>query len=119
MMYNEFDNNNNDITNPPPMPMPPLKPSNWVWQAVLVTLCCLPVFGVVGLVYGLQVNPNYYAGNYERAERMASRARMWTLIGLVVGIIYIIFSVVVLMRGDLLSEITQMRDDGAYSIYNY
>lgn len=113
---------------PPPVPsdkekhddfIPPLRPSNWIWLSVLVTLCCFPIFGIIGIVNGMQVNPSYYAGDYDRAERLSKRARMWSIIGLVVGVIYYVIMLTTMMKGDFLSEITQMVNDGAYSIYNY
>lgn len=113
---------------PPPMPsneekntdfIPPLRPSNWIWLSVLVTLCCFPIFGIIGIVNGMQVNSNYYAGDYDRAERLSKRARMWSIIGLVVGVVYYVIMLVTMMQGDFLNEITQIVNDGAYSIYNY
>ncbi len=123
-----IDNDDNNMIAPPDLPnenepqkdyIPPLKPSNWVWQSLLVTLCCFPIFGILGLVNGIQVNSNYYAANYDRAERLSNRARIWTLVGLVAGIINIIVMLFTMMRGDFLNEITQFIGDGAYSIYNY
>ncbi len=127
MMDNQFEDNV-EIT-PPPVPseeldmqqeaIPPLKPSNWVWLSVLVTLCCFPIFGIIGLVNGMQVNPNYYAFNYERAERFSRRARLWSVMGIVVGLINIIVMVVSMTKGNMLDGISQIVGDGVYSIYNY
>ena len=63
--------------------IPPLKPSNWLWQSILVTIfCCLP-FGIIGIVYAVKVDSLYYRGQYAESERFARKAKMWTLISLV------------------------------------
>ncbi len=127
MIENQFDDNKPIV--PPPLDseinddqydeVPPLKPTNWLWQSVLVTLCCFPVFGIIALVYGFQVNPNYYAGNYDRAEHFSRRARWWTIVGLVVGAVYYVVTLYTLSKGNLFDGISQIMGDGVYSIYNY
>lgn len=127
MSYSKYEYD--DVVVPPPIPssdsggddnfIPPLKPSNWVWQSVLVTLCCFPIFGIIGLVNGMQVNSLYYAGNYDRAEVLARRARLWAIVGLIVGVVYYVAMFITMMKGDFLNEIAQIVNDGAYSIYNY
>lgn len=97
----------------------PLKPSSWLWQSVLVTLCCFPIFGIIGLVNGMQVNSNYYAGNYDRAERLSRRAKMWAISGFAFGIIYFIIALVAMTNSSLLNELNSLSNDGVYSIYNY
>lgn len=125
MPYSRYEYDGVEV--PPPVPnsdnkddvVPPLKPNNWMWLSVLVTLCCFPIFGIIGIVNGMQVNPHYFSGNYDRAERFSRRARIWSIVGLVVGAIYYVVMFYTMMKGDFLNELTQIINDGAYSIYNY
>jgi len=67
----------NQYFTPPPVPeqkaermeeIPPLKPNNWLWQSIVVTLfCCVP-FGIVGIVYAAKVDVLYFNGRYQDAE---------------------------------------------------
>ncbi len=120
----EFDG----VEMPPPAPkhneeeneqFVPLKPSNWLWQSVLVTLCCFPVFGIIGIVNAMQVNPHYYAGNYERADRFSKRARLWSMVGLIAGIVYFIVALITMTKGNFMEQFNDIISDGVYSIYNY
>ena len=70
--------------------IPPLKPNTWLWQSIVVMLCCSPLFGIIALVNAILVNSNYVGGNYEKAQRASKRAKIWMLVGLITGIIYFI-----------------------------
>ncbi len=93
----------------PPMPpqeppvddIPPLKPSNWLWQSIVATIfCCIP-FGIAGIVYAARVDSLYFNGRYEEAERTAGKAKMWTLIAVGAGLLYLIVWVIMLATGNL------------------
>jgi len=59
---------------------------NYLVQSVLVTLfCCLP-FGIVAMVYAIQVNGKLAVGNLEGAKRFSAFARLWCWIALWTGI---------------------------------
>lgn len=62
-------------------PVPTRAPSSWLVPAVLTTLCCFPLTGVVALYYAAQVNTRWELGDYLGAERAAGRARLWVLFG--------------------------------------
>ena len=84
---------------PPPVPeqraermeeIPPLKPNNWLWQSIIVTLfCCVP-FGIVGIVYAAKVDVLYFNGRYQDAEVASRSARTWTLVALLIGLVALI-----------------------------
>lgn len=103
--------NNSDI--------PPLKPNTWLWQSIVITLCCSPLFGIIALVFAVQVNSNYAAGYYEKAQRASKRAKTWMLVGLITGIIYYIVMVVLFSTGNLPAEIERVIQESQRSIYNY
>ena len=76
----------------PPYPPNSFPPSNYhVWAILTTIFCCLP-FGIVAIVYSGKVNGLWYAGRQEDAYDAARKARMWTIIsavaGLVAGVVY-------------------------------
>ncbi len=80
--------------NPPPQPPQmdvPVRPKNWLVESILVTiLCCLP-FGIAGIIFSAKVNSLYDQGLYNESIRASANAKKWTMIGLIVGIIYLVF----------------------------
>ena len=66
-------------------PTPPKKPqSNLVW-AILSTLLCCFIFGIVAIVYASKVSSLYYSGDYQGAQKASSKAAMWSIVAAVVG----------------------------------
>lgn len=100
-----------NYASPPPPPtqapplddIPPLKPSNWLWQSIVVTiLCCVPFpLGIIGVIYAARVDSLYFAGRYEESERMSRKARMWTLISIGVAFIYVVLWSIMFVTGSL------------------
>lgn len=99
--------------------IPPLKPNTWLWQSILVTLCCFPVFGIIAMFNSLRVNSFYYSGFYEKSLQASKRARNWAFTGLIAGIIYLIVATILMLKGSYLEEIGNILNDGGHSIYNY
>lgn len=56
-------------------------PKNWFVEAILLTLLCSPIFGIIAIIYANKVEPRYYAGDYDGAVSSAKSAKMWVLIG--------------------------------------
>lgn len=106
-------------TQEPPLDgIPPLKPSNWLWQSILATIfCCLPL-GIVGLIYATKVDSLYFKGSYEESEQMAQKAKMWTLISVGVGLLYLIVWIIMLVTGNLPEYMENILEGGA-SGYNF
>ncbi|HHX32560.1 MAG TPA: CD225/dispanin family protein [Bacteroidales bacterium] len=131
------DNNNSDnsvnystippVTPVPPTPssyisqeneIPPLKPSSWLWQSIVATvLCCLP-FGVVGIVYAARVDSLYYNRRYDEAEASSRKAKTWTLVSVVVGLVYLVFWIVAMATGNMPSYLENIIENNA-SGYNF
>lgn len=59
---------------------------NYLVQAILVTICCCLPFGIVAIVYAAGVNGKIQAGDYAGAREAARKAKMWSLIGFIVGL---------------------------------
>jgi DNA-directed RNA polymerase subunit RPC12/RpoP len=91
---------------PPPAdgPTEP-KPNNWLIPAILVTTpcgCgCWPL-GVVAIVFAAQVDGKYHQGDYQGAVDAARKAKMFTLIALILGVVCIGAAVVLQVFGLLL-----------------
>lgn len=131
------DNNNSDnsvnystippVTPAPPTPssyisqeneIPPLKPSSWLWQSIVATvLCCLP-FGVVGIVYAARVDSLYYNRRYDEAEASSRKAKTWTLVSVVAGLVYLVFWIVAMATGNMPSYLENIIENNA-SGYNF
>lgn len=79
----------------------PVRPKTWLVESILVTiLCCLP-FGIVGIINAAKVNSLYDQTKYEEAKRFSGNAKKWTMIGLIIGLIYIIFVLIMVWTGNL------------------
>lgn len=115
---------------PPPLPenpyevkkteqfdVPPMRPTNWLWQSIVVTILCCSPLAIIGIVYATRVNALYDNGQFEEANKSAKTAKLWTLIALVLGLIYMIYVTVKMMNGEVSTEMVPS-DSGA-SIYNY
>ena len=71
--------------------------NNLVWGILVTVLCCLPL-GIVSIVKATQVSGLWGQGRYAEAQQAAADAKkfaMWGAIaGVVVGVIYLIFTLV-------------------------
>lgn len=68
--------------------MPPMPSAYWPLSIVAVLLSL--IFGVLALVYSSQVQPKYQAGDFAGAVAASNNARMWGIVGCVVGVVLII-----------------------------
>ena len=65
---------------PPPIP-------NYLVHSIFVTFCCCLPVGIVAVVYAAQVNSKLAAGDVTGAMAASRSAKMWALIGLILGIV--------------------------------
>ena len=81
-------------------PSPPSQPvPNYLVHAILATLfCCLP-FGIVAIVYAAQVNSALAVGNYEVALEASNKARTWSTVALIVGLVVVLLCITVSALG--------------------
>ncbi|MFM2037207.1 MAG: hypothetical protein RL432_146 [Bacteroidota bacterium] len=62
-------------------------PKSYLVTSVIVTLlCCMP-FGIIGVINAGKVESLFKKGDYEGAKAASNKARRWTLIGFVLGLI--------------------------------
>lgn len=132
-MENQENYEYREQTSPPPPPpvtgwhgndatddIPPLKPRNWLWQSIVVTiLCCIPFpLGIVGIIYAAKVDSLYFSGRYEESERVARKAKMWTLIAVGVALLYGIVWLIISVTGNLPEYMENIIENNA-SGYNF
>ena len=87
-------------------PQPPM-PKTWLTESILGTIlpfiCCWSVFsllGIIGIIYGSQVESLYRRGEYEAAQAASRTAGIWAKVALwiVFGwIILLVLTVVILV----------------------
>lgn len=99
-ILNTHDMENQYTTTPPTPQMDiPTRPKSWLVESILVTIfCCLP-FGIVGIVNAARVNSLYDQGLYEEALNVSSKAKKWSKFGLIAGLIYLVFIIVMISMG--------------------
>lgn len=83
---------------PPSTPIP-----NYLWQSIVVTLCCCLPLGVVAIIFAAQVNSKLAAGDVAGAREASAKARMFCIIAFAIGIVLTIFLSIV--YGTILSQV--------------
>ncbi len=67
---------------------------NYLWQAIVVTLCCCLPLGVVSIIFAAQVNSKLAQGDIAGARDASQKAKMFALIGFGVGLVLIVLSMI-------------------------
>lgn len=85
----------------PPMPQPPVAPeaeapTNLVW-AVIATVMCCQITGVIAIAYGVMTSSANSVGNYENARRYSDIAQIWVMVSIVLGLIYMPIALLMMM----------------------
>ena len=63
------------------------KPKNYLLESILLLFCCAGLFAIPAIIYAMQVDAKYNAGDYEAAEGSSSKAKMWCIIALCIGLV--------------------------------
>lgn len=78
---------------PPPVVPPhvpewrePMPPTYMLW-AILSTLCCCIIPGVVAIYFSTMVSSRYYQRDYEGARRASRKAEIWIIASIVLGVV--------------------------------
>lgn len=79
-----------------PMQSPP---SNYLVFAILTTIFCCQVFGIVSIVYAAQVNSKWYAGDYQGAINASKNAKTWAWVAFASGFIIAFISILLAILG--------------------
>jgi archaellum biogenesis protein FlaJ (TadC family) len=60
-------------------------PSNYLVFAILTTIFCCQILGIVSIVYAAQVNSKWYAGDYQGAIDASRNAKLWAWVAFGIG----------------------------------
>jgi len=63
---------------------------SYLVQAILVTLCCCQIPGIVAIVYAAQVNGLVAARNFDGARRCSRLAYIWSWVGFGLGLVIVL-----------------------------
>ena len=69
-------------------PMPACPPTNLAWAIIITVLCC-QVFGIIAIIYAAQVKSKYDMGQYEKAIKYSENAALWCKLGIAFGLVWI------------------------------
>lgn len=65
---------------------PQAPPPNYLVFAILITIFCCQILGIVSIVFAAQVNSKWNAGDFEGALTASKNAKLWAWVGLASGI---------------------------------
>lgn len=66
-------------------PVPHVK--NYLVESILCTICCCLPFGIPGIVFAAQVDSKLKNGDVAGAQEASEKAKKWTLVSFIVGIV--------------------------------
>ncbi|HYQ56288.1 MAG TPA: CD225/dispanin family protein [Draconibacterium sp.] len=76
-------------------------PPNYLVFAILATIFCGKIVGIVAIIFAAQVNTKWEAGNYEGALRASKNAKLWSWVSFAVGLSVIIIGLILSTLGVL------------------
>ena len=64
------------------------KPNNYLPLAIFSTLCCCLPLDIYAIIRSMKVNDYYMMKQYDSAEAASADAKKWSIIGIVVGLVF-------------------------------
>ena len=61
-------------------------PPNYLVFAILTTIFCCQVFGIVSIIFAAMVNSKWVSGDKEGALQASKNAKTWAIVALISGI---------------------------------
>ncbi|MGC4005868.1 MAG: CD225/dispanin family protein [Pirellulales bacterium] len=86
----------NPYVNSPGM-APGVKPQNYLVQSILTTLCCCLPFGIVAIIFAVQVDSKWNQGDFAGAQKSSDNAKMWSWVAFGCGIVAAVIQVILQM----------------------
>lgn len=68
----------------------PPRPNNYLALAIVTTIICCLIPGIVSIIYSTQVNTKYDAGDYDGALQASKNAKTWGIVAIVAGLVFVI-----------------------------
>jgi ABC-type multidrug transport system permease subunit len=79
----------------------PKPPANYLALAIISTIFCCQVFGIISIIYAAQVNTKYLSGDYAGAESASKNAKTWGIVSIGIGVV--IIAVILLIYGAIIA----------------
>ena len=73
------------------------RPSNYLVWAIISTLLCNLIFGIIAIIFASKVNPAFDKGDFVAARRNSERAQWFIIISIVLGVIWSPFQLALTM----------------------
>jgi Interferon-induced transmembrane protein len=83
---------------PPPSSGTPASVPNYMVPSIISLFCCLPL-GIVAVIFAARVNGQVQAGDTAGALDSSRKAKMFSYIGLILGLIWIAIWIVMTVLG--------------------
>ena len=64
------------------------KPKNYLLLAIFSTLCCCLPLGICAIIRSIKVNDYYSKKQYDAAEAASADAKKWSIISIVVSLVF-------------------------------
>ena len=83
---------------PPPSSGAPTSVPNYLVPSIISLFCCLPL-GIVAVIFAARVNGQVQAGDTAGALESSRKAKMFSYIGLILGLIWIAIWIIMTVLG--------------------
>jgi hypothetical protein len=80
----------------------PPPPNHLVW-AILTTIFCCQITGIVAIVYAAQVDSKYSSGDYNGAVDASNKAKLWSVVSAVTLLVIILLYLLLVFIAALLA----------------
>ncbi len=75
--------------------------TNYLWQSIVVTICCCMPFGIVAIVYAAKVDGLIATGDFVGAEAASKSARLWVNLSVGIGLLILVPYIILVFIGAL------------------
>ena len=91
------------IMNEQQIQQPQTPPPNYLVFAILTTIFCCQILGIVSIVFAAQVNSKWNAGDFQGALNASKNAKLWAWVAFASGLIIILAFTLLAVFGVLAS----------------